>query len=76
MAMLYTEETYELPGEPHFGYLRGRYTADELREIDRVADRLGIEMIGCIQTLGHLGHLLRVAGVRPHQGYADCHARR
>jgi len=65
MAMLYTEETYELPGEEYFGYLRGRYSADELKEIDRYAGSLNIEMVGCIQTLGHLGHLLkwRHAGV-------------
>ena len=59
MAMLYTEETYELPGEEYFGYLRGRYAADELKEIDRYAASLNIEMIGCIQTLGHLEHLLK-----------------
>ena len=59
MAMLYTEETYELPGEEYFGYLRGRYTADELKEIDRYAGSLNIEMIGCIQALGHLEHLLK-----------------
>lgn len=59
MAMLYTEETYELPGEEYFGYLRGRYSPDELKEIDRYAASLNIEMVGCIQTLGHLGHLLK-----------------
>ena len=59
MAMLYTEDTYELPGEDYFGYLRGRYTAEELREIDRYAASLGIEMIPCIQTLGHLEHILK-----------------
>jgi hypothetical protein len=59
MAMLYTEDTYELPGEDYFGYRRGRYSAAELRAIDRYAARLGIEMVGCIQTLGHLEQLLR-----------------
>ncbi|MDO9540868.1 MAG: family 20 glycosylhydrolase [Kiritimatiellia bacterium] len=59
MAMLYTEDTYELPGEEYFGYLRGRYTAAELREIDDYAAALGIEMIACIQTLGHLAQILR-----------------
>lgn len=59
MAMLYTENTYALPGEDYFGYRRGRYSAEELREIDRAAADLGIEMIGCIQTLGHLDQLLR-----------------
>ncbi|MFA7160851.1 MAG: family 20 glycosylhydrolase [Kiritimatiellia bacterium] len=59
MAMLYTEDTYELPGEYYFGHLRGRYTASELREIDRYAAALGIEMIPCIQTLGHLAQILQ-----------------
>lgn len=65
MVMLYTEDTYELPGEPYFGYQRGRYTADELREIDAFAARLGIELIPCIQTLGHLEKILRYAAYRP-----------
>ena len=59
MAMLYTEDTYELPGEPYFGYLRGRYSADDLRTIDACARSLNIEMIGCIQTLGHLEQILK-----------------
>ena len=59
MAMLYTEDTYELPGEPYFGFQRGRYTAEELRQIDDYAASLGIEMIGCIQTLAHLEQILK-----------------
>jgi len=59
MAMLYTEDTYRLEGEPFFGYQRGAYTPDELREIDAYARRLGIEMIPCIQTLGHLAQILK-----------------
>ena len=31
---LYTEDTYEVDGEPYFGHLRGRYTKEELKEID------------------------------------------
>lgn len=58
-AMLYTEETYALPGEDYFGFVRGRYTPAELRRIDTYAAKLGIEMVGCIQTLGHLANLLR-----------------
>ncbi len=57
--MLYTEDTYEIPEYPFFGYLRGRYTADELREIDDYAARFGIEVIPCIQTLGHLEQFLQ-----------------
>lgn len=59
MAMLYTEDTYQLPGEPYFGYQRGAYTADELKEIDDYAHQLGIELIPCIQTLGHLEQILK-----------------
>lgn len=57
-AYLYTEDTYELPGYPFFGYLRGRYTADDIRALDEKASLLGIELIPCIQTLGHLERFL------------------
>ena len=58
MAMLYTEDTYTLPGEPFFGYMRGAFTMEELKEADAFAGQLGIELIGCIQTLGHLEQIL------------------
>lgn len=63
MLMLYTEDTYTVPERPRFGYLRGRYTPDELREIDQYALALGIEIIPCIQTLGHMGRALRWPGL-------------
>ncbi len=59
MFMLYTEDTYKMEKYPMFGYLRGGYTADELREIDDHAYALGIEVIPCIQTLGHMERYLR-----------------
>ena len=59
MIMLYTEDTYELPGEPYFGYQRGAYTEKELKDIDAYAAKLNIEIIPCIQTLGHLEKILR-----------------
>ncbi len=57
--MLYTEDTYEIEGRPYFGHMRGRYTKAELRELDAYAAELGIELIPCIQTLGHLATHLR-----------------
>lgn len=57
--MLYTEDTYEIPEQPYFGYMRGRYTADEIREIDSYCRLFGIELIPCIQVLAHLNALLR-----------------
>ncbi|KAJ8293919.1 Hexosaminidase D [Rhodotorula toruloides] len=59
MLQLYCEDTYQIPGEPFFGYFRGPYTESELREIDDYAFTLGIEVIPCIQTLGHLGQMLQ-----------------
>ncbi|KAL1923737.1 uncharacterized protein VTP21DRAFT_8717 [Calcarisporiella thermophila] len=59
MLQLYTEDTFEVEGEPFFGYLRGRYTQKELAAIDDYAYDLGIEVVPCIQTLGHLGQILQ-----------------
>lgn len=50
---LYMEDTYEVIGEPNFGYLRGRYTIEELKSLDEYAKNKGIELIPCVQTLAH-----------------------
>lgn len=57
--MLYTEDTYEIKEEPYFGYMRSKYTYDELKEIDDYAYMFGIEVIPCIQTLAHLEQFLK-----------------
>ena len=59
MVMLYTEETYQIGGEPFFGFMRGAYTPAEIREIDDYAASLGIELIPCIQALGHLEQIFK-----------------
>ena len=46
MAMLYTEDTYQLPGEPLFGYMRGAYSLEEIQELDAFAKRLADRRIG------------------------------
>lgn len=46
-SQLYTEDTYKIDGEPFFGYLRGGYTQEHLKEIDDYAFNLGIEVIPC-----------------------------
>ena len=58
-VMLYTEDTYEVDNEPYFGYMRGRYTKEEMKEIDAFAASLGISVIPCIQTLAHLNAIFR-----------------
>ena len=59
LFMLYTEDLYTLEDYPYFGYLRGRYTSEELRAIDDYALELGVEVVPCIQTLAHLGSFLQ-----------------
>ena len=63
-VQLYTEDTYEVSGEPYFGYLRGRYSKAELKELDAAAKERGLELIPCIQTLAHLGGITRWAEYR------------
>lgn len=57
--MLYTEDTYEVQNQPYFGYLRGRYSKEELRQIDTYCQKQGVELIACIQTLAHLDAAVR-----------------
>lgn len=59
MLMLYTEDTYEIEKYPYFGYMRGAYTVEELKELDAYALKFGVELVPCIQTLAHLGAPLR-----------------
>ncbi|MBQ3088603.1 MAG: beta-N-acetylhexosaminidase [Clostridia bacterium] len=57
MIQLYTEDTYEIPEEPYFGYLRGRYSKEELKDIVEYCNSIEIEVIPCIQTLAHLNQM-------------------
>ncbi len=59
LLVLYTEDTFTVPEYPYMGYLRGRYSQEEIRALDEYAAGLGIELIPCIQTLGHLGCFLQ-----------------
>lgn len=54
MVMLYTEDVVKLENRPYFGYMRGRYTTDDLREIDDYAYEYGIEVIPCLECYGHM----------------------
>jgi len=64
--MLYTEDTYEVDGQPYFGYMRGRYTQKELREVNDYAVSKGMELIPCIQTLAHLNAIVRWPAYKEH----------
>lgn len=66
-AMLYMEDTYEVKDEPYFGYMRGRYSQAELKELDDYAYQFGIELIPCIQTLAHLEEFLKWEAVKEYK---------
>jgi len=57
---LCTDDTYKVEGEPYFGYLRGGYTASEIKEVDAFAKSHGVELVPCIQTLAHLTNLVKL----------------
>ncbi|MBE7053312.1 MAG: beta-N-acetylhexosaminidase [Ruminococcaceae bacterium] len=57
--MLYCEDCYEIKEEPYFGNMRPKYFEEDFKLLDDYAYSLGIELIPCIQTLGHLPEFLR-----------------
>ena len=63
---LYMEDTYEVDNEPMFGYLRGRYTKLEMKEMNDYAQKYDVELVPCIQTLAHLNQIKRWTQ------YGDC----
>ena len=58
---LYTEDTFKLEKYPYFGYLRGGYSKEDLKEFVEYGNSFGVELIPCIQTLGHLRQVLKWA---------------
>lgn len=69
MLQLYTEDTYEIEGEPFFGYMRGRYSQEEIKDIDAYCASIGVELVPCIQVLAHLNQL---APWEPYMKLFDC----
>ena len=54
MFLWYIEDVYPIDSRPYFGYLRGRYSKEELQEIDAYGRSLDVQVVPCIQTLAHL----------------------
>lgn len=70
MLQLYTEDTYEIEGEPFFGHMRGRYSQEELKDIVAYCNSIGVEVIPCIQVLAHLNQMAQWKNYRE---MFDCH---
>ncbi len=45
---------YKIKEYPYFNYKIGGYTVEDLQELDRCGKQHGIEVVGQIQTIGHL----------------------
>ncbi len=54
---LYLEDLLEVKDEPFFGHLRGRYSKQEIQELDAYCKSIGVELIPAIQTLAHFNAL-------------------
>ena len=65
MLELYTEDTFEVNNEPYFGYLRGRYSKEELKDLDAYCTAKGIELMPCVQTLAHLNQIFQWQEYKP-----------
>jgi len=61
---LYLEDLFEVDNEPMFGYMRGKYSKSELKELVLFASHFGMEIIPYIQTLAHLNSIFRHSDYR------------
>ena len=66
--LLYTEDTYKLEKYPYFGYLRGGYSKEDIKDFVSYGESFGVELVPCIQTLGHLRQALKW---NPHANLRD-----
>lgn len=57
--LLYTEDTFKMDKYPYFGYLRGGYSKEDIKEFVEYGESFGVELIPCIQTLGHMYQALK-----------------
>ncbi|MCR5271776.1 MAG: beta-N-acetylhexosaminidase, partial [Lachnospiraceae bacterium] len=56
---LYMEDTLKLPDEPYWGYQRGAYTCEEIKELDCYAKIFDVELRPFVQTLAHINQVVR-----------------
>lgn len=62
---LYIEDLYQVQSLPYFGYQRGRYTPQEIKQIEDSCKAFGISLVPAIQTLAHLRTALHWEYARP-----------
>ena len=57
--LIYTEDILKLEKYPYLGYLRGAYSKDDIKDFVAYGEAFGVELIPCVQTLGHLRQALK-----------------
>ena len=72
-VMLYTEDTYEVDGEPYLGYMRGRYSVEEMREIDEYAQSDILQLVSTehLSNLGQGSAALDMASGCPYAAFCS-----
>jgi hypothetical protein len=58
VLMLYVEHTFRFRRHPHIGEGASPLDAETLRALDGYAADRGVELIPCLQSLGHMEHVL------------------
>lgn len=53
------EDMFELEGYPRLGYMRGRYTKNDLKELNAFCEAFGIDVAPSVQSLGHMEQYLQ-----------------
>lgn len=69
---LYMEDVFELEGYPRFGYMRGKYSKKDLKEINDFAESLGVGILPVIQSLGHMAQYLQWGEANAIRDTAQC----
>lgn len=62
--MLYTEHTFRFRRHPHIGAGCSPLTAEQLRALDQYAAERHVQLIPCLQSLGHMEHVLEIPRYR------------
>ena len=56
---MYMEDVYTLEDYPRLGYMRGRYSKEDLKQLNQICQSFGVEVIPCVQSLGHMAQYLQ-----------------
>lgn len=65
VLMLYVEHTFRFRRHPEIGAGAGPLEAETLRELDAYAADRHVELVPCLQSLGHMEHVLRLPRYAP-----------